>query len=152
MVVCLQIVFVCTYLKKYFVSLSPFFFVNAIDTESEKNRRKSIKIIYHSFFLLFFFFCFLLWSSSSSSDLSTHSRRMSKGQHNICRHFFSYSHSLTLLLFYSSRVNDLIYGLKLFTISCNLISTFNVLIIYLLYAPLFAEYCRKSLSHSFTHT
>ena len=150
MVVCLQIAFVCTCLKKYSVSLSAFF-VNAIDTESEKNRRKSIKIIYHSFFLLFFF-CFLLCCSSSSSDLSTHSRRMSKGQHNICRHFFSYSHSLAHSLFYSSRVNDLIYGLKLFTISCNLISTFNVLIIYLLYAPLFAEYCRKSFSHSFTHT
>lgn len=151
MVVCLQIVFVCTYLKIFCVALSIFFFVNAIDTESEKNRRKSIKIIYHSFFLLLFllfFLCFLLCCSSSSSDLSTHSRRMSKGQHNICRHFFLIvTHSL-----FNSRVNDLIYGLKLFTISCNLISTFNVLIIYLLYAPLFAEYCRKSFSHSFTHT
>lgn len=58
---------------------------------------------------------------------------------------------VTRSLFYSSRVNDLIYGLKLFTISCNLISTFNVLIIYLLYAPLFAEYCRKSFSFIYTH-
>lgn len=33
-----------------------FFAVNAIDTESEKNRRKSIKIIYHSFFLLYIIF------------------------------------------------------------------------------------------------
>lgn len=52
---------ICVYIfeKIFCVALSIFFFfVNAIDTESEKNRRKSIKIIYHSFFLLFFFFVF----------------------------------------------------------------------------------------------